>query len=229
MVISHKYRFIFIKTKKTAGTSIEACLSHVCAENDIFTPISPIEGGHRARNYRGLFNPAPELIAGRGRRAIPTLARCVAGHKFYNHIPAYEIRCRAGRKIWNSYFKFCFERNPWDKVLSDYYAKKDNYHFSSIDEYLDHPNLCINYPIYTDGATRSRVIVDRIASYENLTEELTDIFSRLGVPFSGSLELRAKSQYRPTRRHRSEELTDNQRDRIFELFKREIEMHQYSF
>ena len=40
MIISHKHQFIFIKTKKTAGTSIEIALSQFCGEKDIITTIS---------------------------------------------------------------------------------------------------------------------------------------------------------------------------------------------
>ncbi|MEL6382956.1 MAG: chondroitin 4-O-sulfotransferase, partial [Cyanobacteria bacterium J06626_18] len=30
MIISHEYKFIFLKTRKTAGTSIEIALSKFC-------------------------------------------------------------------------------------------------------------------------------------------------------------------------------------------------------
>jgi len=39
VIISHKHRFIFLKTKKTASTSIEISLSRYCGENDVITPI----------------------------------------------------------------------------------------------------------------------------------------------------------------------------------------------
>ena len=40
MIINHKYKFIFIKTRKTAGTSIEIALSQFCDANDVITPIT---------------------------------------------------------------------------------------------------------------------------------------------------------------------------------------------
>ena len=37
MIISHKHKFIFIKTVKTAGTSIDIALSKICEPQDIIT------------------------------------------------------------------------------------------------------------------------------------------------------------------------------------------------
>ena len=41
MIVSHRYRFIFLKTNKTAGASIEIALSRFCDSEDIITPLLP--------------------------------------------------------------------------------------------------------------------------------------------------------------------------------------------
>jgi len=40
------------------------------------------------------------------------------------HMPARKIRRRIGREAWNQYFKFCIARNPWDRVISQYYWRQ---------------------------------------------------------------------------------------------------------
>jgi hypothetical protein len=41
MLASFEHNFLFIKTRKTAGTSLEIELSRHCGAADIVTPISP--------------------------------------------------------------------------------------------------------------------------------------------------------------------------------------------
>jgi hypothetical protein len=200
MIISHKYKFIFIKTAKTAGTSIEVFLSSLCGENDILTPIFPHVEPHRARNHDG----------------------------FYNHMKASEVKAVVGYSIWDEYFKFCVERNPWDKTLSHFHMiayRSEN--TLSLEEYFSNGRFCINFPKYTDKD--AKIIVDKVVKYENLVTELKPIFKALGLPFDGDLGVRAKSEYRIDRQSYKYVLTGEQAAKIADVYSKELSMHGYIF
>src|ERR1700682_2469961 len=87
MIISHKYKLIFIKTAKTAGTSIEVFLSKQCGPMDIVTPIAPPIEGHQPRNYQGFINPISEIIETPGKFLSALRRAFVSREKFYNQFP----------------------------------------------------------------------------------------------------------------------------------------------
>src|SRR6266567_9589290 len=229
MILSHKYKFIFIKTAKTAGTSIEVFLSQHCGPQDIVTPIAPSVEGHQPRNYEGLINPISEILQRPG-KIFSALQRAVTSReKFYNHMPALEVKNRIPADIWNGYFKFCVERNPWDKVLSHYHMHAAREGGSlSLDEYLARGRFPINYFRYTDPAG-DKIIVDRVLRYENFLADLSEVFAQLGVPFDGTLGIRAKSEYRTDRTPYQEIFNEEQRKIVEEAFAKEIELHGYRF
>lgn len=51
MIISHQHRFIFVKTLKTAGTSIEVFLSGLCGRDDVVTPFTSRNRGMRHATF----------------------------------------------------------------------------------------------------------------------------------------------------------------------------------
>jgi hypothetical protein len=228
MIISHKYKFIFIKTKKTAGTSIEIFLSQYCGDGDILTPIMPHEEPHVARNYKGIWNPIPEIIERRGRKTRSIIRKIRKKKKFYNHIPARLVKHRISKTVWNSYYKFCVERNPWDKTLSHYHMQNDRSGGNlTLDQYFDSGEFCLNYPLYTDH--NNKMIVDRIIKYEQLSTELIEVFEKFGIPFNGKLGARAKSSHRKDRRPYHQIFSEQQKAVIDKVFSEEIKMHNYKF
>ncbi|MGI9289215.1 MAG: hypothetical protein ACR2P1_27850 [Pseudomonadales bacterium] len=228
MIISHKYKFIFIKTVKTAGTSIEVFLSQQCSDHDIVTPIIPHVDPHIARNYRGLWNPVPDIMAGEGRGVRRDLRDLVRLRKYYNHIPARVLKNRVSSKVWNEYYKFCVERNPWDKTLSHYHMMNDIADTKiSLDQYLAKGDFCLNLPKYTDS--NDTLMVDRVVKYEKLDEELGEVFELLKVPYSGSLDVKAKSEHRTDKKSYKDVLNESQRKIVADIFKKEMNMHGYAY
>jgi hypothetical protein len=163
---------------------------------------------------------------GRGKRV--ELRDFMLLRKFYNHIPAFSVQRRVRKEVWNSYYKFCIERNPWDKSLSHYHMISDRSKSKiSLDQYLNNGEFCLNYPKYTDKA--GKLILDRVIKYENLVEELGQVFEELKVPFSGNLGVNAKSEHRKDKASYQEVFNKQQEQLISKIFEKEISMYGYSF
>lgn len=200
MIISHRHRFIFIKTMKTAGTSLEVFLSQLCGEDDIVTPFGRAEPGHRPRNFAGYFN----------------------------HMGAREVIAKAGQALWDDYFTFCFERNPWDKTVSHYWflkgrtAKPADWSF---EQFLTTGDLPHNLQFYSD---RGKPLVDFIGRYESLERDLASVLHRCGIDSKVELP-RAKAGYRSDLRHYSSYYNEKRRDFVAEQFRAEIALHGYRF
>lgn len=201
MIVSHRHRFVFVKTYKTAGTSIEAYLSPLCGDDDVLTPLLPPVAGHRPRNHA----------------------------LFYNHMRAHAVRDRIGLRDWDRYFKFCVERNPWDKTLSYFHTQKARRGGDwTLAEYLATGDFCVDFPAYTEPGAGG-VIVDRVVRYERLDAELAEVFAALGVPFPGRLPIRAKSGDRTDRRPYREVYTPEQAELVGRAFAAEIATFGYEF
>lgn len=213
MIVSHKHRFIFIKTRKTAGTSIEISLSRYCGESDILTPITlsdePLRGVHgcAAQNYlcpsdgtdrsvlgrparRGLLKAVSQVEltrAGTVPRRLRSIlsnyrgARSLHGHHYYNHMSSREAIERLGPDVWNSYYRFCFDRDPLTKVVSDFLYRG---RYRSLDDYLTNCPLPTDYDRYHVVGVQS---VNFVGRFESLVEDLTKALEIVGIAFDGWL------------------------------------------
>lgn len=228
MIVSHRHKFIFVKTSKTAGTSIEIALSEYCGPGDIITPIAPKdEQIRRAMGFRGPQNTFVPYSRYRWRDWIYAAG---AGNRieFFNHLPATIAKQWIGSEIWEEYFVFAFERNPFDKAVSRYYwSTRDSEVRPPIQEYLrqENPRKVSNWHLYT---IEDEVAVDFVGRYEALTEDLSTVWCRLGLPGNPSLP-RAKGGHRVDNRPYQAVLDDSSRRLIGHICKREIERFGYSY
>lgn len=229
MILSHAYRYIFIKTNKTAGTSVEIALSRYCGNSDIITPVADRDealrracGGRPPQNYHAPLSAYTPYDFKR----LLTFNR---KERYYNHIDAARIRSFVGEEVWNGYYKFCVERNPWDRVLSYYYYRHRAEPRPTIKEFLEDRDVQMlktwgwhNYTI--DG----KPAVDRVCLLERLDDDLEEVRLRLGLP--ERLELpRAKSEFRTDRRSYREVLSDEEAGTIAEMFRDEIALFGYQY
>lgn len=139
-------------------------------------------------------------------------------------------------KEWNSYYKFCVVRNPFDRLVSDYFWRtrgmKERPSFSDMVDAIYRsdrleglaPLIPDNWPIYTID---DRIAVDRVIRYENLEAELADVLDHLGITLKEGIP-RVKSHYRRGAGYRSFYTEEDVR-KVEERFKSEILAFGYSF
>lgn len=104
-IISHKHKFIFVRPRKTAGSSVLAALAPLCGEDDV---IAHGDSGFDANVDQDEYQLRPPQHADwRGRY----------GYVSPHALPEV-IRAKIGTAVWNEYFKFTIARNPWDLFIS---------------------------------------------------------------------------------------------------------------
>jgi hypothetical protein len=227
MIISHEHEFIFLKTRKTAGTSLEIALSQHCGPEDVITPIWPQDEAVRRRlGYRGPQNYAvPWGAYGAGDwLQLCRHRECLA---FYNHAPAAFIQRYVGERVWQDYFVFCFERNPFDKAISLYYWVTEGPERPLLAQCLQSlpQRVLSNWPIYARG---DEVVADFVGRYEHLDDDLAEVWARLRLPSAPELP-RAKAGQRTDRRSYREVLDPAARAVVEHACIRELETFAYAF
>lgn len=241
MIVCHSHRFIFIKTRKTAGSSAEIALSRACGEEDTVTPLSAERGEEELRRAEGGFGPANHrkpIGAHRGLKEWRRLLLRGQRAAYGPHLTAPEVRDLFGAKVWENYLKVSVERNPWDRALSRYWWQRERWEeqgrtdFPPLSDYLAwleryKPHWLSNWGHYTIG---DEVAVDRMLFYEDLESGLIVLGEELGLGDLFRLpEKRAKGGFRRDHRAYGEVLSDDDRERIERLCRREIAAFGYRF
>jgi len=179
MLVSHRHRFIYTKTAKTGGTSVESFFERFCMP----------EGTWKQLHAREQHVSECGIVGYRGAVVPP-------GTTWWNHMPASAIKARLGASVWDSYFKFCVVHNPYEKCISAFYDLGKGYKSDPqlIEEprhqklgaeqirfigFLQHhpPVDRVNYLI--DG----KFCLDAVIRYEALESDIRNICALVGVPF----------------------------------------------
>ena len=114
MIISHQHKFIFIRVPKTASTSVELALYPACGPQDIISGLHfHNDAGHEVEGYEGDRNLNQLKLS-----VVHQALRMITFQKpiDYKHASAKILREVVGKQVWNTYFRFCFVRNPFEPV-----------------------------------------------------------------------------------------------------------------
>lgn len=225
MIISHTHKFIFIKSWKTAGTSLEAALSEHCSGDDIVTPLGDYDF-NRSENGEWVHK---SLNAG----------------DFEQHDFARTIKDKLPAEVWQNYFKFSIARNPWDRAVSFFFwekrrdpsltPKKRFYHHLGVpyDEFREIRKQFSRY-LKGDWPTNDgfytiddALCVDAVIRYEHLAEDFQEVCKRIGVP---ATELpRLKGGIRKQQRHYSEYFDEESMRIVADRHQNDIRLFGYKF
>jgi hypothetical protein len=232
MIASYLRNFIFIKTKKTAGTSVEVALAEVCGPADIVTPLGPSDEMRRGngqpvcRNFAS--DPAIEqelkeaLISGDPHAYLRARKKC----EFYAHMPAAEIKQHLPVEFWDNACKITVERHPYEKAVSGAYFHYRPRKHPPFPEYLDtfiNGGRYASFKLYTIAGIP---VIDEFLRQETLQHDLNRVGAKLG--FSVPEELaRTKISSRKDTRPAQEILSEEQKLTIYEFCRPEFELLGY--
>lgn len=241
MIICHSHRFLFIKTRKTAGSSVEIALSRLCGPGDVVTPLVTHLGEEEARREEGGYGPAGYLKTVPEHRGWKEWWRLVRGQRqrrFHQHSTAAQVRALVPASVWNGYRKISIERNPWDRAVSRYWwnryrwSREGKWDFADMHAFLQYlerekPEQLSNWSHYAIDDT---VVADTMLFYETLQTDLQRLAAELGVDTGLCLpRQKAKGGFRGERAHYTEVLGPAERAIIDRACAREIDRFGYEF
>ena len=205
MFISHEYKFIFIKTRKTAGSSIEKIFLDNINENFEFGGMPPEKLSPILPNSQSQF-----IKEHSGHRVIST---------YYS-------------KEWKNYYKFTIERNPWDKTVSNFHfiqnwkPKKTK---NGFEDFIMNPKnkfFLNDWELYTE---KNIPVVDKIIRYENLEEDFAEVCKEINFPYKGQLaNTRLKGSFRSKKDYK-DYYNDITKNKVKDLYTKTINYFNYKF
>jgi hypothetical protein len=209
MLLSHQKKFIYTKAVKVAGTSVESYFERYCMP----------EGQWELSHGREETVSAVGIV---GRRWPKT-----GDATWHEHQSAANIKRLVGPEVWNTYFKFCCVRNPYEKVVSVYWHHHPKGMVPFREFLLKRPNMpwCQGHQYLINGVPS----MDYYVRHEKLEEGLRHVCDAVDVPFDMSLLPNFKSGVRPKVVPFSAYYDSETRAMVAERCKFELEFFGYTF
>ena len=208
MIFSHAQKYIFLKNKKVAGSTVEFYLSRFSGPDDIVTQI----GSEPER-----IPPSLRYLFGRDTRFQNS-----AGYK--NHMGGTRLRAKIPTDVWDTYFKFCIEREPLSKTVSAFHFKtwQISDKGDAVSTFLDYafPNFYSDIFRYFENG---KLIADKVVNFTRLTEDMTEVCARLEIPFEGDFGFKSKS-YQKQKSYQSLNLTEELKQEFADGYALEAEI-----
>jgi hypothetical protein len=206
MLVSHRYKFIFLKTRKTASTSVEYYFEPFCLGPEEDSPgdqALPYESSHGIIGKRG--NRYVEERTWQFQYSYPFVRalRQKKMAKWHNHMSARKVRRQVETEVWESYLKFATIRNPFTKVISSYFFKKSKARIPvgtpeeermAFRHWILDGKFPVDRRIYCIGED---YILDEVIRYENLEQEMARICRKLQIPWDSKRLGNSKGGIRP--------------------------------
>ena len=191
VLVCNDPRFIYLKTRKTAGTSVEMALEPFCAPPG-HTVTERTSG---LRTERGLIG---HRLMQNSKGWDPALA------EWRPHMRADQVRAAVGEAIWNASARITCVRNPFQRAISLFHWKRKLKGKPPFEDFERERTAFRRWLERAPDSFADRAIVHvdgefaptHVVRCERIEEDLAAICRALGLPAPGPL---AQAKVRPRR------------------------------
>jgi hypothetical protein len=245
MIISHKYRYIFLKAAKTGSSAVEACLTSDLGPDDICTPGSWFVGNTdpATRSYDDLEWPLTkqrQWWLTHGERNFRA-AGCPDFHIGFQELLQRHL---VTEEQADRYHVLAVIRNPFDRHVSWMWWAHMLSQQKDIEEseYADFFEASLQAHFPTDIALEEFVrkhsaryywrpdeaeVCDSYLRYDRLSDEVRRFCRDLDLPFTGIQ--RVNNASRKSNAHYSSFYNERTKSRIAAAYKRELDFFGWGF
>jgi len=216
MLLSHRYRFLFVHIAKTGGTSVRAALNSLRWKDPLYY----------------LSWPAYKLSGFCGHRL---------GLKFPRHSHIIAAKEMLPDEYFDQLFKFAFVRNPWDLQVSSFHhiQRERPEVMNGIDDFNEFMNwkfdpgrppqyhIDTSLNLQTDYLVdlHGNMLIDFLGRYESLEKDFAEVCGRLGVRLYLPHRRQAKDRQRDYRTY----YNDHSVELVSQHFAQDIDKLGYQF